>query len=222
MKINLNKYIDHTLLKRDAVSSEIDKLIEEALKYKFKTICIHPMWIEYSKNKLYNSDVEITTVIGFPFGTQTTETKLFEAKDAILKGVDELDFVSPVSKVHENDTKYIKNELKLIRELTKGKVIKLILETGLLNKEEIKYISKLAIDENWDFIKTSTGIGAGGAKVEDVKIMKEIAGKNHQVKASGGVRSYEDAIKMIEAGATRIGTSNGVDIIEGKIAKKDY
>lgn len=222
MEIKINEYIDHTILKRDAVTSEIDKIIDEAIKYKFKTICIHPMWIEYSKQKLKKSDVKITTVLGFPYGTQTTETKIFEAKDAISKGADELDFVSAVSKVHEKDTKYLKNELNSIRKITKGKTIKLILETGLLNKEEIKYISKLAVDAKWDFIKTSTGVGTTGAKIEDVKIMKEIAGCKVQVKASGGVRSYDDAIKMIKAGATRIGTSNGVDIIEGRVSKEDY
>lgn len=222
MKINVNEYIDHTILKRDAVSTEIDKIINEAIKYEFKTICIHPTWIEYSKPKLKKSNVKITTVLGFPYGTQTTESKIFEATDAISKGADELDFVAAISKIHEKDTKYLKNELKLIRKATKGKTIKLILETGLLSKDEIKYIAKLGVDANWDFIKTSTGIETTGAKIDDVKIMKKIAGNKAQVKASGGVRSYEDAVKMIEAGATRIGTSNGVDIIKGKIAKSDY
>ncbi len=222
MKLNINEYIDHTLLKRDAVSADLDKIIEEAIKHEFKTICIHPIWIEYSKPKLKDTNVKITTVLGFPYGTQTTESKVFEAKDAIKKGADELDFVSAVSKIHEKDDKYLVNELKLIRKSTKGKIIKLILETGLLTKDEIKYISKLAVDANWDFIKTSTGIGTTGAKIEDVKIMKEIAGNKVQIKASGGVRSYDEAVKMIKAGATRIGTSNGVDIIEGRISKSDY
>ncbi len=218
----INKYIDHTLLKRDAVKEDLDKIIAEAIKYEFKTICIHPIWIEYSKDKLKDSDIEITTVLGFPYGTQTIESKVFEAKDAIKKGADELDFVITVSKIHEKDDAYLKRELSEIREATKGNVIKLILETGLLSKDEIKYISKLAVDANWDFIKTSTGIQTTGATIEDVKIMKEIAQNKAEVKASGGVRKYEDAIALIEAGATRIGTSNGVDIMEGKVAKNDY
>jgi len=220
--MEINKYIDHTLLKRDAVVSEVDKIIEEAIKYNFKTICIHPIWIEHAKEKLNGTGVEITTVIGFPYGTQTIESKVFEAKDALAKGADELDFVTTVSMVHEHDTNYLTRELSTIREATQGTTIKLILETGLLSKDEIKYISQLAVDAGWNFIKTSTGIQVSGAKVEDVVIMKEIAGDKAEVKASGGVRNYEDAVKMIEAGATRIGTSNGVDIIEGRTAESDY
>lgn len=220
--IEINKYIDHTLLKRDAISTDLDKVIEEAKKYKFKTLCIHPIWIEYVKEKLSGTDIGITVVLGFPYGTQSIETKVFEAKDAIAKGADELDFVITVSKVHERDDEYLKRELSEIRNATEGKTIKIILETGLLTKDEIKYIAKLGVDANWDFIKTSTGIETTGATVDDVKIMKEIAGEKSQVKASGGVRSYEDAVAMIEAGATRIGTSNGVDIMEGKVAKSDY
>ena len=220
--MEINKYIDHTLLKRDSVTSDVDKIIDEAIKYQFKTVCLHPLWVEYAKQKLNGTGVEITTVIGFPYGTQTIESKVFEGKDALAKGADELDFVTTVSMVHEHNTDYLTRELNTIREATKGTTIKLIIETGLLTKDEIKYIAKLGVDAGWDFIKTSTGIQVSGAKVEDVIIMKEIAGDKAGVKASGGVRNYEDAVKMIEAGATRIGTSNGVDIIEGRTAKSDY
>ncbi|NQX83256.1 MAG: deoxyribose-phosphate aldolase [Mycoplasmataceae bacterium] len=220
--MKINKYIDHTILKRDAVSSEIDKIIKEAIKYKFKTICIHPIWIEYSKDKLKKTDVEITTVLGFPYGTQTTETKVFEAKDALKKGADELDFVINISMVHEHNTDYLNNELKLIRKATQGTVIKLILEIGLLTNDEIKYISELAVAENWNFIKTSTGIQTTGATIEAVELMKSITKNKAEVKASGSIRSFEDAVAMINAGATRIGTSNGVDIMKGKVSKTDY
>lgn len=220
--MEINKYIDHTILKRDAVTSEIDKIIEEAIKYEFKTICIHPVWVEYASKKLKDTNVEITTVIGFTYGTQTIESKVFEGKDALAKGANELDFVITVSMVHERNDEYLKRELTKIREATNGTLIKLILETGLLTKEEIRYISEMAVDTGWDFIKTSTGIQTTGATVEDVTIMKEIAGDKAEVKASGGVRSYEDAKAMIEAGATRIGTSNGVDIMEGRVADSDY
>ncbi len=220
--MEINKYIDHTILKRDAVKSEIDKVIDEAIKYEFKTICIHPTWLEYAKSKLIETKIGITIVFGFPYGTQTTETKIFEAKDAISKGADELDMVINVGKVHENDSEYLKRELELVRKATIGTTIKLILETGLLSKDEIKYASKLGVDAGWDFIKTSTGIQTTGATVEDVEIMKKIANGSCQVKASGGVRNYEDAKAMIKAGATRIGTSNGVDIIEGRTASSDY
>ncbi len=220
--MEINKYIDHTILKRDAVASEVDKIIEEAIKYQFKTICIHPTWLEYAKAKLEGTGVEITIVFGFPYGTQTTETKIAEAKDAIAKGADELDMVINVGRVHMQDTEFLAKELKEVREATEGKVIKLILETGLLTKEEIKYASELGVNAGWDFIKTSTGIQTTGATVEDVEIMKSIAGERSEVKASGGVRSYEDAVAMVKAGATRIGTSNGVDIIEGRVADSDY
>lgn len=220
--MKVNKYIDHTILKRDAVASEIDKIIEEAIKYQFKTICIHPIWIEYAKEKLVGTEIGITAVFGFPYGTQTTEAKISEGKDALVKGADELDMVINVGRVHMNDTEYLTRELKSVREALQGTTIKLILETGLLSKEEIRYASKLGVETGWDFIKTSTGIQTSGATVEDVKIMKEIAGENSEVKASGGVRSYEDAVAMIEAGATRIGTSNGVDIMEGRISESDY
>lgn len=220
--MEINKYIDHTILKRDAVASEVDKIIEEAIKYQFKTICIHPTWLEYAKAKLEGTGVEITIVFGFPYGTQTTETKIAEAKDAIAKGADELDMVINVGRVHMQDTEFLVKELKEVREATEGKVIKLILETGLLTKEEIKYASELGVNAGWDFIKTSTGIQTTGATVEDVEIMKSIAGERSEVKASGGVRSYEDAVAMVKAGATRIGTSNGVDIMEGRVADSDY
>ncbi len=220
--MELNKYIDHTILKRDAKQEEIDKIIDEAIKYQFKTICIHPMWITYAKERLQGTGVEITTVFGFPFGTQTTETKIAEAKDALLKGADELDMVMNVGKLHDNDLEYLKTELESVRKETEGTVIKLILETALLTDEEIKTASEIAVAAGWDFIKTSTGIGCDGATVKAVEIMKSIAGEKAEVKASGGVRSYEDAKAMVEAGATRIGTSNGVDIMEGRVANSDY
>ncbi len=220
--MEINKYIDHTILKRDAIQSEVDKIIDEAIKYQFKTICIHPTWIEHASKRLEGTGVEITTVFGFPYGTQTTETKIAEGLDALAKGAHELDMVINVGKLHDNDIDYLKRELELVREKTNGTTIKLILETGLLTKDEIKLASKLGVDAGWDFIKTSTGIQVSGATVEDVEIMKEIAGDNAQVKASGGVRSYEDAVAMIKAGATRIGTSNGVDIMEGRVSDSDY
>lgn len=219
--MKLNKYIDHTLLKRDAISSEIDKLISEAIEYEFKTICIHPIWVEYASKKLKDSTVGITTVIGFPYGSETIETKVFEGIDSLKNGADELDFVISVSMIHERNTEYLKRELKTIRENTKDTTIKLIIETGLLTKEEIIYISKMAITAGWDFLKTSTGIDVEGASVENVKILKEIAGSK-EVKASGGIRTIEDAKKMIAAGATRIGTSGGIAIMNGEVSKERY
>lgn len=219
--MELNKFIDHTLLKRDVTQAEMDKVIAEAIEYKFATLCIAPSWVEYSAPKLHASGVEVTTVIGFPYGQNTTESKAFEAKDAISKGADELDFVINVSKIHDNDIQYLKREIEIMRSATNGKIIKLIIETGLLSNEEKRMISKIAIEGGFDYIKTSTGIQTTGATVEDVKLMKEIAGDKF-VKASGGVRTHEEAIAMLEAGASRIGTSNGVDIVNGKIGTNEY
>ena len=218
---NLNKYIDHTLLKRDVTKPEILKAMDDAIEYKFATLCIAPTWIEVVAPKLHENGVKVTTVIGFPFGQNTIESKVAEAKDAIEKGADELDFVINVSRVHDNDVEYLKKEVAAMRASTQGKVIKLIIETNLLSNDEKRMISQIAIDGGFDFIKTSTGIGVDGATVEDVKLMKEIAG-NKEVKASGGVRTLDAAIAMIEAGATRIGTSNGVDIINGLEGKNAY
>ncbi len=220
--MEINKYIDHTILKRDAVVSEVDKIVDEAIKYQFKTVCIHPTWASHVAKRLEGTDIGVTAVFGFPYGTQTTEAKIAEGKDALTKGATELDMVINVGRVHMNDTEFLMNELKSVREALQGTTIKLILETGLLTKEEIKYASELGVEAGWDFIKTSTGIQTTGATVEDVEIMKAIAGDKAEVKASGGVRSYEDAKAMVEAGATRIGTSNGVDIMEGRVAESDY
>lgn len=220
--MNLAKYIDHTILKRDAVTTEIEKVCDEAIKYGFASVCTFPIWITVLKNKLKDTDVKVCTVVGFPYGTQSIETKVFEGKDAISKGTNELDYVITVSKVHERDDAYLDRELSEIRKATEGTVIKLILETGLLTKEEIKYISKKAVDAGWDFIKTSTGIQTTGATLEDVQMMVEIAGNKAKVKASGGVRTYEEGVKYVEAGASRIGTSNGVALMEGEKVTEGY
>lgn len=220
--MELNKYIDHTILKRDAVYADIDKVINEAIEYKFKTVCTHPIWTGYLAEKLNGTGIDVTIVIGFPYGVQTTETKVFEAKDALSKGANELDFVIAVSMVHERNTEYLEKELKSIREATKGHTIKLILETGLLSKEEIEYATELGVQAGFDFIKTSTGIETSGATLEDVQLIAKVINGRAQIKASGGVRSFEDAKTYIDAGATRIGTSNGTLIMDGKIATKGY
>lgn len=220
--MNIAKYIDHTILKRDAISSEIEKICKEAKEYGFKSVCTHPIWTEKIKEELKGSDVLTCIVVGFPFGTNTTKSKIYEGLDAIERGAQELDYVVNVSKVHERDTEYLENELNEIRTATKGTTIKLIIETGLLSDEEKVYISKLAIAAKWDFIKTSTGINTTGATIEDVKLMKEIAGEDYQVKASGGVKTLEDAKNLIEAGATRIGTSNGTLIMDGLEVTEGY
>jgi deoxyribose-phosphate aldolase len=211
---NLNKFIDHTKLGPNVVQAEIDQLIQEALKYDFCSVCIDPIWVKYAKSKLSNSAVKVCTVIGFPSGAHTIEAKEFEAKQAILNGCDELDYVINVSRVLDNDRKYIFNEMISLRNVAKGKTLKIILETCYLNEEQIRWICENAIITGINFVKTSTGFGKGGATFETVGLMVEVVGKSRvQVKASGGIRDYETAKRYIELGATRLGTSKGVEIV---------
>jgi len=219
--MKLNKMIDHTYLKAFGTKREIDKLIDEAIEYDFKSVCVNPFWVEHSYNLLKDTDVLVCTVIGFPLGANTINTKVFETKDAVNNGADEIDMVLNIGKVKEGDFEYIYQEVKAVREACSNKTLKVILETCYLTKEEIRLASVAAINANADFVKTSTGFGTGGATVEDVKIMKSVA-KDKEVKASGGVRSKADLEKMIEAGATRIGTSSGISLIKGETVKSDY
>lgn len=219
--MNLNKMIDHTYLKAVGTIEEIAKLVEEAKQYDFKSVCVNPAWVSYCKNELKNSDVLVCTVIGFPLGANTVATKVFETTDAINNGADEIDMVLNVGKVKAQDFDYIFEEVLAVRNACVGKTLKVILETCYLTKEEIKLASEACIKAGADFVKTSTGFGTGGATVEDVTIMKAVA-KDKEVKASGGVRSAEDVKKMIDAGATRIGTSSGIQLVLGETVKSGY
>jgi deoxyribose-phosphate aldolase len=219
--MKINKMIDHTYLKAFGTKVEIDKLLEEAKEFDFMSVCVNPSWVEYSAQALKDTDVLVCTVIGFPLGANTTETKVFETLNAISKGADEIDMVLNVGKVKEQDFDFTYEEVKAVKEACKDLTLKVILETCYLTKEEIRLASEACIKAGADFVKTSTGFGTGGALVEDVKIMKEVA-KEKEVKASGGVRSQEDVEKMIEAGATRIGTSSGVKLVQGQVADTDY
>ncbi len=220
--MELNRYIDHTLIKRDSTKEILDKYVEDAIKWNFITLCIHPMWIDYVKERLHANNIGITAVVGFPYGTQTTEAKVFEGQDAIRRGADELDYVINVSMIKSGDWEYVENELKAIRAATEGTTIKIILEIALLSDDQIAKASRIASNAKWDFVKTSTGIDCSGATLEAVKIMKDNINPDTKIKAAGGVRTYEDAEAYINAGASRIGTSNGVDILEGKEATHTY
>ena len=207
--MDYNKYIDNTLLKADATKEQIISLCEESKKYNFKSVCVNPDYIKLSKECLKGSDVLVCTVIGFPLGSMTTEAKIFEAKDAIEKGADEIDMVINISKLKDKDNEYVYNEIKKIKEACGTHTLKVILECCLLTDEEIVRASKIAKEANADFVKTSTGFSLHGATLKDVKLMRETVGPNMGVKAAGGVRTKEEMIEMIEAGATRIGTSSG-------------
>lgn len=207
-----SKYIDHTLLKAYAKEMDIYYLCNEAKEYNFKSVCVNPAFVSYAKEQLKDSDVLVCTVIGFPLGANTTKTKVFEAVDAINNGADEIDMVINISKVKDNDYDYIYNEIKEIKEAIKDHTLKVIIETCYLTAEEIKNVSLIVKKANANFVKTSTGFGTAGATVENVKLIKEAVG-DFDIKASGGIKTKEDFDKMIEAGATRIGTSNGKNLI---------
>ncbi len=211
----MNKYIEHTLLKQDATKSEITKLLDEAIEYNFLGVCVNPCYVKYAKDYLKNSDIKVVTVIGFPLGQTTTEAKVLETIDAVKNGADEIDMVLNVGKLKDNEDEFLVNEISAIKGACQGKNLKVILETDLLNQEEIKHACELCIKGGADFVKTSTGFvkNGVGAKAEDVKLMYEtVHAAGLGVKASGGIRDRESAEKMIEAGAARLGTSSGVKI----------
>ena len=219
--MKLNKMIDHTKLGANVSLAQINQLIEEAKTYDFKSVCVNPHWVSYAKKELKQTNVLVCTVIGFPHGTHLPSVKAFEAEQAVKDGADELDMVINVYALKSGHDKLIKEEIEGVVKAGKGRTVKVIIEACYLTPEEIVRVSKIAVDAGAHFVKTSTGFGTYGARVEDVKLMKDTVKDLAEVKASGGVRTYEDAMKMIEAGATRIGTSNGVDIINQRRNQSD-
>ena len=209
-------YIDSTLLKAGAIKKEIKALCKEAARYGFKSVCVNPCWVEYCAGSLKNSPVKVCTVIGFPLGASTIRTKVFEAREAVKNGADELDAVINIGKARSKEYGYILKETRALRKVSRGRILKLILETSLLKKNEIVKLCSLARKCGADFVKTSTGYGPSGAKAGDVRLMKKIVGASMGVKASGGIKTFADALKMIKSGADRIGTSSAVNIIKGK------
>ncbi|WP_186429964.1 deoxyribose-phosphate aldolase [Clostridium sp. BSD9I1] len=213
-KNELARMIDHTVLKADTKEEKIEEICKEALQYNFASVCINPCNIEFAAKLLKGSEVKVCTVIGFPLGANTTATKAFETKDAIEKGASEVDMVINIGKLKDKDYDYVKKDIEAVVKEAKGKALtKVIIETCLLTDEEKIMACKLSKEAGADFVKTSTGFSTGGATVSDIKIMREAVGENLGVKASGGVRTYEDSIAIINAGATRIGASASIDII---------
>lgn len=216
--MELNKYIEHTLLKQDATADDVMKLLKEAREYNFLGVCVNPCNVKFAKQYLKDTDIKVVTVIGFPLGQATTESKVLETIDAVKNGADEIDMVLNDGKLKDGDFDYIVNEISAIKTATQGHVLKVILETDLLTQTEIKRACELCVQGGADFVKTSTGFvkNGVGAKAEDVKLMYEtVHGAGLGVKASGGIRDKEAALKMIKAGATRLGTSSGVKICAG-------
>ncbi len=209
-----NRLIDHTLLAPDATKEQIKKICDEAKQYNFASVCVNPSWIRYCKEQLKGSDVKVCTVIGFPLGATMMASKISEAKYSLYEGADELDMVINIGRLKDHDDEYVKNEIAELKNVAGDKVLKVIIETCLLNDEEKVRVCKLAKEAKADFVKTSTGFSKGGATVADIKLMRETVGPEMGVKASGGVKTKEDLIAMVEAGATRIGTSHGVDLVK--------
>lgn len=215
---NLNKYVEHTLLKQDARKADLIKLFEEAKEYKFLGVCINPCYVKLAKENLKDTDVKVVTVIGFPLGANTTETKIFETIQAVKDGADEIDMVINIGELKAKNYDYIQNEIIEINKVCKkyNKLLKVIIETCLLTEEEKIKMCEIVTNANADYIKTSTGFSTNGATFDDVKLFKRYVGKNVKIKAAGGISSLSDAEEFIKLGAERLGTSRIV-----KIAKEN-
>ncbi|MDP4143267.1 MAG: deoxyribose-phosphate aldolase [Bacillota bacterium] len=213
-KQELARMIDHTILKPEASINDIKNLCREAIEHNFISVCVNPVNVGLASELLKGSKVKVCTVVGFPLGASTISSKVFETEDAIGNGASEIDMVINVGRLKDKDYEFVKKDINAVVEACGGRALtKVIIETCLLSNEEKITACKIAKEAGADFVKTSTGFSSGGAKVEDIKLMREIVGMEMGVKASGGVRTYEDAKKMIEAGANRIGASASIDII---------
>ncbi|MBT2616846.1 MULTISPECIES: deoxyribose-phosphate aldolase [unclassified Bacillus (in: firmicutes)] len=223
MSQNVAGLIDHTLLKADATKEQIKVLCEEAREYNFASVCVNPTWVKYASELLEGSEVKVCTVIGFPLGATTPETKAFETKDAIANGAHEVDMVINIGALKDKDDELVERDIRAVVAASTGKALsKVIIETSLLTDEEKVRACELAVKAGADYVKTSTGFSTGGATVEDIALMRKTVGPDIGVKASGGVRNTSDAQNVIEAGATRIGASAGVSIVKGLTADSDY
>lgn len=219
--MELNSYIDHTNLKKDALIEDIENLCEEAMKYHFASVCVYPYFVKAVSEYLKGSSVEVCTVVGFPNGMHTTNVKVYEAIDAIENGATEIDMVINIAALKNKDYDYVKNEIEEIRDAIGGKTLKVIIETCLLTEEEIVKMVEICNDTFVNFIKTSTGFDKEGAKVKDIELMNSHKGAVLEIKASGGIRTIKDAEEMIKAGATRIGTSSGVKLMNDTSTQED-
>ena len=213
--MKINQYIDHTLLKATATKAEIKEICDEAKEYNFYAVCVNSGIVKFAADQLKGTDIKVASVVGFPLGAMSDKAKIFEAKKAIEDGASEIDMVINIGALKDKDYDYVKNEIKGIKEAIGSNVLKVIIETCYLTEEEKIKACELSLESNADFVKTSTGFGTGGATYEDVALMKKIVGDKAEVKASGGVRDLATAKKYIELGATRLGTSSGIEILKG-------
>lgn len=211
---SINTYIDHTQLKATSTLNDIALLCKEAMEHHFYAVCVNGCYTAFAKAELKNTSIKIATVVGFPLGAVSTQTKVFETKEAIAHGADEIDMVLQIGALINNDLDTVKKDILAVREASKGKVLKVIFENCYLNDSQIKNACDICLEANVDFIKTSTGFGTGGATIENVRLMKEIVGNQIKIKASGGIRDKETAVKYIALGVDRIGTSSGIKIVK--------
>ncbi|WP_180947379.1 deoxyribose-phosphate aldolase [Facklamia hominis] len=214
--MSMNQYIDHTLLKAQATRSEIERLCQEAKKYQFMSVCVNPYWVAYANELLYDTPVKVCTVIGFPLGANTSSVKAFEAKEAVKTGADEVDMVINVGLVKDGLWDQVQADIKAVVDAAKPALVKVIIETCLLEHNEIVNSCQAAQQAGADFVKTSTGFSTGGATVDDVTLMRQTVGPDMGVKASGGIHTFEEAQALIEAGASRLGASKGVAIVQAE------
>ena len=212
--MNYNKMIDHTVLKADTPLETVKRICDEAMEYGFASVCINPCHVAYCADYLKDSDVNVCTVIGFPLGANTSAVKAFETKDAIANGADEIDMVMNIGALKDKNYDLVRDDVKAVVEAANGTLVKVILETCLLTEDEIKKACELCVEAKADYVKTSTGFSTRGATIEDVQIMKEAVHGKAKVKAAGGVRTPEDMVKIVAAGADRIGTSAGCSLVK--------
>lgn len=213
--VDLAPLIDHTLLRANATTAEVDQLCDEAMQYGFASVCVNPLRVARAAQRLMESQVKVCTVVGFPLGATTPASKAAEARDAVANGATEVDMVLAIGAAKEGDWKLVREDYKQLRAATTGIVLKVILETCLLTDEEKRVACRLAAEEGLDFVKTSTGFSTGGATAADIALMRESVGTLCGVKASGGIRTYLDALAMVLAGATRLGLSSSITVAQG-------
>lgn len=221
--MNIANIIDHTALKPNTTRAMVEKLCLEAKTYNFASVCVNPTWVKFAAEQLADSDVKVCTVIGFPLGANTPEVKAFETANAIANGADEVDMVINIGALIDRDLELVERDIRAVVDASRGKALnKVIIETSLLSEDEKVLACEATVAAGADYIKTSTGFAGGGATPEDIALMRKHVGPEMGVKASGGVRNSEEATAVVEAGATRIGASAGVAIVEGLTANSDY
>lgn len=214
---SLAKYIDHTLLKPEATRQQIQEICTQAKKYGFHSVCVNPVWVKEAFKQVKNSNVKVCTVVGFPLGATTSEVKAFETKNAIKNGASEIDMVISIGKLKDGQYSEVQDDIQaVVKEAQEKAIVKVIIETCLLTREEKVKACEIAVKAGADFVKTSTGFSSSGATIEDVRLMRKVVGPNIGVKAAGGIRDKDTALKMIEAGASRIGASSSVAIVTGE------